>query len=140
MEVFKPISKEIRLRSLDDFSSKIFSLHSSHPLLFLVFQPHCQACKKQIQAFSCLPSEVQVVLLGAFATESQLRKDHESKAGGYPRYLASPSAFKNLKINNDPFTPQIIAIHKNKKISFLGYDKDHCAKIKNFFENEKDSP
>jgi hypothetical protein len=92
----------------------------------ILFQAGCASCRQQMKDLDCLKGRYEVVLLGAFSTEAELRKEHRKYHPKFKSYYASKDVLKHLKIT-EMATPQIMVYQHDKVIHSVGLKA--CSKI-----------
>ncbi len=126
--LFLTAFESVSMRSLKDVSQTTLKRPEKGFLLFMVFQKDCSACHKQVKKFSCL--DLPKYLVGAFSTESDLRKEYFKLQSNAPGFYGDQEVLKKLGITAR-LTPQILLASKDKSFLFQGLTdcKDIQAKI-----------
>ena len=124
----------IALRSLSDVSIHNFEFRTSKPFLIVFFQKDCQVCQKQVKSLQCLPSGIEVFLLGVFSTEEELRREYKKMKTSFPAYYGDQEALDFFGIT-EKLTPQIVVFNGAEKLYFSGLQK--CTRLKRKFFGKK---
>ncbi len=121
------LASPFALQSLEDFSVARFEGQQ----VFIVFQPQCHACEKQMQDLKCLPSSISLNFLGAFSDEEKLRREWRKLKTRYQlqykAYLVDEN-FKKLTNMSDSITPQILIMGQGNLKTLYGLQS--CETIK----------
>lgn len=118
-------------RSLKDVSSIAIPEKKGQDFAVMVFQKDCTACLKQVQDLACL--KMPVYLIGAFATEKDLRQELKKMNTSYPAIYGDKDVLKKLNIKKSA-TPQLFLYKANIKHSFLGLNR--CEEIKSSLDKK----
>jgi len=108
------------LLSLKDASIRKIDLEMlSKPTLFMIFQPNCSACHLQVRDLQCLKNKYEVILIGAYSSESSLRQEYRRMGRSYESYLGEDAFLKALNAKQG-LTPELIMYKKKKSQHLLG--------------------
>gem|GEM_PF-3139778 len=125
----------LRLRSLQDSSSvNLRSLKKEQNRVFIVFQKQCSACRKQVKELTCLKKVADVVLVGAFSTEAELRKEYKAFSTEIVGLYGDKDFKKRFDLNIEA-TPQIIVQVGQKSFKVLGLKT--CVQIARFIKSKR---
>jgi len=124
----KPASTKTKLRSLVNLSSKTFDLRSPHAAIYMIYQPNCGSCLKQVKKFSCL--KAPIYLIGAYGSEQSLRLEYKKMKTTSPAFMINAEVERVFK-PVEGLTPQIIGVNGKLRFNLLG-DTD-CSDIQNTF-------
>jgi len=113
-------STQIILRSLSDVSTQKIKLRSDKPSLFVVFQKDCSACRRQIKNLKCIDDSVNVVLVGSFSNEKDLRVEYSKFGSRFVGVYGDRSFRKKFRIRED-VTPQLIFATAKRQDVHLGF-------------------
>lgn len=107
----------LQLSSLDDFSVS-GTQEIQNIRYWMVFQPGCSVCEKQIQDLSCLPPH-QVAFLGAYGDEESLRAYWKKIKKRYKlkhsAYMVDETLKKNWELPEHGVTPLWIVGKENPR-------------------------
>lgn len=115
------------VRSLKDAETVDFDSFYRKPIVAIVFQTGCGACRKQIRDLKCLEERYRIVLLGAFSSEESLKDEYMKMKSPYPGFYASPDILKLLNLSSLA-TPLVIDFSRTPISVHLGYKK--CEELK----------
>ena len=127
---------DIQLRSLKDVASITLSAEQLKNNIFVVFQPNCVACKKQLANLNCLNPHTKIRLLGAFASEQMLRSEYRKMASTWPGYYADKRVLQQFSVTSQ-IAPQTLVYTTSRVFRFLGYTE--CDEIKKAIDGNGDS-
>lgn len=123
-----------KLRSLSDVSIKDFNLDVKKNEVFIIFQKNCTACRQQIADIQCLSSLAQIILIGAFSSENELRLEYRRMGSNYPAFFINSDFEEYFKVQ-DKMTPQIIFNHKKEPLIVRGYTT--CDKLVDLYKTRE---
>ena len=133
--VFDSKAGSLRLRSLSDSSTvKIKSLSNKQSRVFVVFQKQCSACRRQVKDLQCLKKIADVVLVGSFSTEAELRKEYKSFNTEVIGLYGDKDFKKHFGLSLEA-TPQLIIQVGQKDFKVLGFKA--CSQIASFIKGKK---
>ncbi len=118
------------LKSLTDSSTIKLQELKITPTIFVLFQPNCSFCRKQVKDLKCLKKKYRIVLLGAFAAEKELRDEYLKTGVSFPAYFVSSDVLKQFDIRSKA-TPQIYYSEKGSTPISIGFKK--CEELKKLF-------
>ena len=93
----------------------------------MVFKKDCSACRQQVKDLNCLDTDTDVLLVGSFSTEAELRQEYQSFHIDLPG-LYGDSDFKSFAKLKSDVTPQVIISHNYQIKNMIGLQP--CHKIK----------
>ena len=118
---------DVQLRSLQNVDSITIDREQIKNSVFIIFQPNCAACKKQLTNLDCLDSRTTIRLLGAFASEQTLRSEYRKIAARWPGYFADKQVLRQFSVTAK-LAPQTLVFTSAKVTRFLGFTE--CDEIK----------
>jgi hypothetical protein len=115
-------AQDIHLRSLSDVSTKVLSLNKvTKNTLIMLFQKDCSACLVQVDDLKCLTGNTEVLLIGAYASEEQLRREYRRMRSQHSAYYADGETLNKLPFKKG-LTPQLLLLTADRPpTQWLGY-------------------
>ncbi len=122
---------DLTLENLSSFSSLKTETMTGKLSLWILFQPNCASCKRQLNDLECLPSDIFKIALGIGGNQEQLKKELLPSKFEGERVLASPQLKKAI---NTQTTPSLFLVNKSGQVEKRIQGTTACETVKSAFD------
>jgi hypothetical protein len=123
-----------KLENLDSFSSFDTESLLGKQSLWILFQPNCASCKKQMDDLQCLPASIVKVAVGFGGNPEQLRKELLPSKFQGKRVLATP---RLRRVLNTEATPSLFLVNEAGQSLKVIQGATSCERLKSEFAHLK---
>lgn len=121
---------DLTLESLSSFSSFKTETLSGKLSLWILFQPHCASCKRQLNDLDCLPSDIVKIAIGIGGNHEQLKKELLPSKFQGERVMASPQLKRAI---NTQTTPSLFLVNKSGQVEKRIQGATACEAVRSAF-------
>jgi hypothetical protein len=121
---------ELTLENLGSFSTFKTETMTGKFSLWVLFQPNCASCKRQLNDLECLPSDIAQIAVGIGGNQDQLNKEILPSKFQGQRVLASPQLKRAI---NTQATPSLFLVNKSGQVEKRIQGATDCEAVKSAF-------
>lgn len=120
------------LEELLSFRSYNTTLLKGHASVWVLYQPDCKSCEKQLKSLACLPPGTAKLAVGFWGSKEKLLKIIRKTNFKDTALMGSPTLEKLINLKQ---TPTILIVDKNGLIKKKILALSSCSDIKETVEN-----